>query len=382
MRRDDGNFAAWADFKAWMDVSFARALRTGTDAVHAADPSALAAIEGVQLPGWGGYDYSLLVGSVDLMELDDLPLAHSLNPRLVTLTTSFRGTPDRLHMIWRDLLEGSRGLILWDSRHEVVDDAAALGERGRAYAGIFAEIRGGLGRLLLTSEPQADPVAILYSPASFRTQWMLEQKPKGDAWMTRQADTELESNAARDAMWAYRAAAMHLGLQPVYVSSAMLAAGDVQRRGFRTLLLPHAIALSPEEAEAIRVFAQAGGTVIADVRPGVFDGHSRRQPMPLLDRAMLRMIPPANLAAAALGVSPAIHVEAPNGDVVVHTWHHDDELIVAVQRDFGTGAEETITLTLPKPAEVYDLRSKQPLGHTQTVSVSLGPVTPALLSVR
>ena len=42
MRRSDDNFAAWADFKAWMDVAFARALRMGTDAVHEADPTALA----------------------------------------------------------------------------------------------------------------------------------------------------------------------------------------------------------------------------------------------------------------------------------------------------------------------------------------------------
>ena len=103
MRRSDDNFAAWADFKAWMDVAFARALRMGTDAVHAADPSALAAIEGVQIPGWGGYDYSLLVDAVDVMELDDLPLAHSLNPHLITLTTSFGGDPEDIHAIWRDL---------------------------------------------------------------------------------------------------------------------------------------------------------------------------------------------------------------------------------------------------------------------------------------
>ena len=183
MRRSDDNFASWADFKAWMDVAFARALRMGTDAVHQADPSALAAIEGVQLPGWGGYDYSLLVDAVDVMELDDLPLAHSLNPHLITLTTSFNGVPEDIHGIWRALLAGSRGLILWDPTNAIVRDDATPGERGQAYAETFAEIRGGIGKLLIASEPQFDPVAILYSPASFRTQWMLEQKPKGDAWM-------------------------------------------------------------------------------------------------------------------------------------------------------------------------------------------------------
>ena len=87
MRRTDGNFAAWADFKAWMDVSFARALRMGTDAVHSADPHALSAIEGAQMPGWGGYDYTLLAHAVDLMEVYDMgenmPILRSFNPRLI-----------------------------------------------------------------------------------------------------------------------------------------------------------------------------------------------------------------------------------------------------------------------------------------------------------
>ena len=46
MARAGDNFAAWNDFKAWMDTSFADALRFGTDAVHRADPTSLSAIEG------------------------------------------------------------------------------------------------------------------------------------------------------------------------------------------------------------------------------------------------------------------------------------------------------------------------------------------------
>jgi hypothetical protein len=40
MRRTDGNFSSWADFKDWMNVAFARAIKTGTDAIHSADPKA------------------------------------------------------------------------------------------------------------------------------------------------------------------------------------------------------------------------------------------------------------------------------------------------------------------------------------------------------
>ena len=44
MKRSDENYSAWADFKEWMDIAFARALKSGSDAVHAADPGAVSAI--------------------------------------------------------------------------------------------------------------------------------------------------------------------------------------------------------------------------------------------------------------------------------------------------------------------------------------------------
>ena len=115
MRRSDENFSAWADFKEWMDVAFARALKSGSDAVHAADPGAVSAIEGAQIPGWGGYDYSRLATSVDAMELyaygENIPIARSLNPELILLTTSFQNGPREAHRVWRELLRGTRGLL-------------------------------------------------------------------------------------------------------------------------------------------------------------------------------------------------------------------------------------------------------------------------------
>ena len=174
MRRSDDNFAAWADFKAWMDVAFALSLRMGTDAVHRADPSALAGIEGAQMPGWGGYDYTLLANAVDVMEMydlgDNVPIARSLNPHLLTLTTSGGSSHGELHAIWRALLRGSCGLILWDEDNAIVRRDGSIGERGQGYAATFTELRGEVGGSILRSEPYADPVAILYSPASFRPQ--------------------------------------------------------------------------------------------------------------------------------------------------------------------------------------------------------------------
>jgi len=115
LQQPDENFAAWADFKAWMDIAFARAVRAGTDAVHAADPSARAALTGGQLPGWGGYNYSQLAAAVDVIEMSNegnsVEIARSLAPGLITLMTSFPsvGEPQQIHAIWHELLLGGRG---------------------------------------------------------------------------------------------------------------------------------------------------------------------------------------------------------------------------------------------------------------------------------
>jgi hypothetical protein len=48
------------------------------------------------------------------------------------------------------------------------------------------------------------------------------------------------------------------------------------KEGFKLLVMPRIIALSSEEAEAIRDFVEAGGTVIADGQVGLFDEHGKR----------------------------------------------------------------------------------------------------------
>jgi len=385
MRRTDGNFAAWADFKAWMDVAFADALRRGTDAVHAADPHALAAIEGGQMPGWGGYDYTHLAHAVDVMEVYDsgenLPILRSLNPSLIPLTTAFGGGAPEWHWVWRELLRGSRGLILWDENDSIVHADGTLGERGEGYVPLFAELHR-IAPVLFAATPHIDPIAILYSPASFRTQWMIDQQPKGDAWIERGAEKEDEDNSFRRAMRTYTASLSQLGLAPRFISSAMLP-------GLRdkVLILPDTLALSPADAHAIGEFAKRGGVVIADTPPGLYDAHSRRLPRPALAPEVALVVAPddrtglAKLLADA-GVSPVVHVTAPHDDVEVHVFHDAGGDIIGLQRSKSGEGSETVELTLPRAMLVTDLRSRRVLGRVQTISVTLDSIAPTLLHVR
>ena len=283
MRRTGDNFAAWADGKEWMDVAFARALAAGRDAVHAADPTAFAGLEGAQKPGWGGYNYVELSGAVDLIEtgLPNIILAHGLNPRLHLLTTSYVDGPADVHRIWRALLDGACGVIIWDDKRQFVDEKGSLGARGRGAAPYFEDLRRGVGALLINSEEAASQVAILYSPASQRVQWLLDWKDKGDAWLGRGADAEdRDDGTVRAAMYAYQRSLEQLGFAPRYLSSEMIEKGALRGGSYKLLLLPHSIALSDAEAEAIEEFSARGGTVIADTTPGLFDEHGRRLAAP------------------------------------------------------------------------------------------------------
>jgi hypothetical protein len=413
MRRTDNNFAAWADGKEWMDVAFARAITVGRDAVHAADPTALAGLEGAQKPGWGGYNYVELSHAVDVMEigLATVNLAHQLNPRLHLLTTSFGDGPADIHRIWRALLAGACGVIIWDKNRQFVDDDGRLGDRGRRAAPYFEDFRRGIGALLINSQEAASPVAILYSPASQRIQWLLDWKDKGDAWLERGADAEdRDDGTVRATMYAYERSLEQLGLAPRYLSSEMIKKGALRGASYKLLVLPHSIALSDSEVKATEDFAAHGGIVIADTMPGLYEEHGRKLAAPGL-AALFRSgraievkpgwppvnndaDPPISLAGddvarlgailARFGISPGIRVRDDRHklptDIAIHNYHNGRVNLIVLQRDFPATAEQ-ISVQLPHRAYIYDVGAGSFLGHKRYLRLPLDPAVPTILTL-
>jgi hypothetical protein len=415
------NFSAWADFKEWMDVAFARAVKSGTDAVHAADPQAVSAIEGAQIPGWGGYDYFRLADSVDAMELydygDNVAIVRSFNPNLIMLTTSFESGPREAHRVWRELLRGTRGLVLWDEKNGFVGEAGDLGGRGREAAAYFGEIRGGLGALLINSRRHIDPIGILYSPASMRVRWLLDRRAAGEDWTRRNASTEYQDNSIRRITRNFAHAFQHMGLQYRFVSSSEVRRGQLRTGNYRIVILPNTIALAPREAKEIREFVEQGGVIIADSQPGIFDEHGRRAAKPFLSevfdgpatrsarsfvfgkgRAVYlslsddRRHPGIRRLAAildAVGVQPLFSPVRADGqpaeDVETYVFSNGELTIVALQRDYlapsNPGSQETVVLNLPHPLSAYDLRAQRALGNSDRLQIELGSVEPVLLAL-
>jgi hypothetical protein len=412
LRRGDGNYAAWSDFKAWMDVSFARALAAGTAALHQADPRARSGIEGAQIPGWGGYDYTRLARAVDVMEVYDhgnnVEIAHALNPELVLLTTSAGSDRREIGRIWHAALLGGRGLILWDEAASLAGGDGAIGPRGRALAPVFAELRQGLGAQLIASASRRDPVGVLYSPVSFRLAWLLDRRKDAGAWTERDSEAEDGDSDLRAAMRRAARSLTHLGLQPRWLSPEMIAEGGLGKDGLKALILPHVLALSASEAEAIRAFIGEGGLVVADLDPGQFDEHGRAgtapplsdlvaagkiRPLAALQRDFGADDPEPLVALSRLlaqaGIEPAVTIAAADGkpvtDVELRILADGEVAIISLQRDpppdGTTGSGERIALALPRPMRVYDLRRHADLGELSRLPLELDPFEPVLLAL-
>jgi len=291
VRGGNWNLAAWADHRAFMDATFADVVGDFADRIVEADPRARAGLEGTQMPhAFGGYDFPRFLPELGWIEPYDIgssrEIVRSLAPDIPCVATMFESDENQIaRRLWYLLLHGDRGAIVWWSP-ECIDLEAPgmpLTDKGKAYSRTFRELTSGIGRTLIGARPITDPVAIHYSQASIRADWMIETQRDGETWIRRFSSYEADHNqqaAARNAMVKL---VEDLGLQATFVDSAQIEAGELQRGGYRVLLLPRSYALSDTEASAIRDFVEAGGTAIADGVCGLFDEHCRLRPEGALD---------------------------------------------------------------------------------------------------
>jgi len=423
LRRTDGNYSAWADFREWMDQAFAEALATGRDAIHQADEHAIAGIEGGQIPGWGGYDYARLAQAVDLLELYDggrsVDLVHSLNTATILLTTSFSAGPAEKRRVWRELLHGNRGLILWDEASTFVRPDGTLGPRGTAAAEYLREIRGGIGALLINSKANPPAIAIHYSSASMRADWIEKQHLAAG----KDLETATHPDRPLDNFTLLRQSACGLlddiGQQYGFVSTSQIENGALERPDLRVLVLPRSVALSAAEDDAIRIFAQKGGVVIGIGPVGTYDEHGKRRQASAFSpdngnngvrdtirfavnedlmlryqqrphgrpAAHLRMTWKKYLQEAGVVPFLTIHDEvtgkSADGIAVTVLKNGQDSIIgLLPSPSFEAPARpRTLQLSFGSTSCAYDPRGKRSLGCGTAVTVNMAPYEPTIIAL-
>ncbi|MDD5705768.1 MAG: beta-galactosidase [Kiritimatiellae bacterium] len=282
------------------------------------------------------------------------------------------------------------------------------------------DIRGGIGKLLLSAARQADGIAIHYSEGSRLAEALIGGKT------TAQLEGGISLAGARPTLdeWSARMADInkaleHAGLQYRYLAYEEVEADALVARGYKVFIMPQCRAVSDREAAAIRRFVQGGGLLIADDLPGILNGHGTRRATSVLadlfpssgpgvvnavgrGRTVLignalegygyaafrnmkgwrqlagrhRML--AELIAKEAGIVPRV-TAAPRGQ---------EELPPTETFRFVAGGAEyvgllreyfmydfkpyPVTVRLPRKAHVYDMRRGAYLGHTDRLETELG----------
>ncbi len=293
------NFAPWADFRTYMDLSLARTLDDLRRAARAVDPRTPVGIEGTQMPSaWGGYDLWRLSQALDWVEPYDIGNAReifgSFMPGRPILTTVFeKETNAARRRLWHLLLEGDRGCLIWWSE-DCIDWSRpdyALTAKARALAPVLKELHSPLAQLFLRAERVHDPIYLHYSQPSIQVAWLLESTADGSTWPRRFSSFEAEHNRHAKVRDAWLKALQDLGFSPQFISSEQLEQLRPSPADPFTLVLPRSYALSDRELTAVESIFSGPLTskpptrlALADGTPGLFDEHGRLRATNRLER--------------------------------------------------------------------------------------------------
>jgi len=280
------NYAPWADHRAFMDLTFAQTLARLRGFIRELDSATPVGIEGTQMPSaWGGYDLWRLSQVVDWIEPYDIANSREifrsfLPPGAPVVATVFGDDFPRIRRrLWRLLLHGDRGCVIWDDEKSRCVDKTAddmpLTERGKGLASIFAELKS-IAPKLFNLQRVDDRIAIHYSQASIRAHWMFDSREDGDTWPRRFSSYESKHSRFVRVRDSFVRVIEDLGLQYDFVSYEQIENGKLLKDGYKVLLLPQSVAISRKECQQVEAFVRAGGTVIADNMTAAMDEHCKR----------------------------------------------------------------------------------------------------------
>jgi hypothetical protein len=241
------------------------------------DPDTPCGWVGGQSPNaFGGYDYVKVMRKVQFLEAYNIggsqAVIRSFNPHnaIPAVTSHFhRSVDDTIWQTWYYLAHGNRGFIGWVEKWF---DGKTPKPWHDQVAPHFREAGKKIGPLMSGAEWQHDGVAIYYSHASIQLGWILDAAAHGKTWINRNGDERIGS--AHQVRKAWENMLRDSGLQYNFLGYADVIENGVPPE-YRVLILPGCLCLSDAEARRIRAFVEAGGVVIADYLPGLWDQHGK-----------------------------------------------------------------------------------------------------------
>lgn len=290
----DFNFSSWNDHREFMNDTFAEAFARLQAVGKKVDPYGYFALEGGQPPSvFGGYDYAKLVPAVEVHEIynigcNDEIVRSFANDRTVKLTCFFGSDKLITSFMWYQLLHGDKAQIHWDFDQKgkktfIEKPSRRQTIKAKNFAPTMRELTRGAAEQIYQCKRVSEQVAIHYSQPSINANWIIDVMEEGEDWVMRDSEHETSRNPNLRVRYGWVKLIEDIGHQHRFVSGDMLAKDVLIEENFKVLILPQSLAISDVEADAIKRFVRNGGTVIADNRPGIMDGHCRRTKNGLLD---------------------------------------------------------------------------------------------------
>ena len=273
-----GNYSSWADHRTFMEKTYAECFEFVLGELKKVDPQGILLNSGTQVSGaHNAADYSRLNRFTRHLNAYDggnqLDFHRAFNPELKISGGAGYGVlgKDVFYNFYSNLFKGSNGgaYVFW--QYSTLDADLTMSQSGKDMEQGFRELRGeGIGKLVGLAAPDNHGIAIHYSYPSIHGAWIVDGKIEEKVVYDPSGVTMRRFNANRDG-WVK--VLRDAGLQFDFIAYSDIEKGGLVSKGYRTFILPMSVALSDEEALAIRDFVSRGGTVIADALPGVMDKH-------------------------------------------------------------------------------------------------------------
>ncbi|MBI2194546.1 MAG: beta-galactosidase trimerization domain-containing protein [Planctomycetes bacterium] len=263
--RDTGfiNFAPWCAYRDFLDWGFARQFQLAREALERGDPEARLGISGTQeATTHSGNDWWLLTRVFKALQSysggDQYRLHRSFSDMPLAPWTGYGKKGPRVRQVfWHLAFAGMQGVSFF-AEGTLLNPDFTWFEGARDTRDGLKEIQTGPGKLLMHCPLVFDPIALHYSQRSLHAAYALGQEK-----------SVLASRASLVELLA------ELGYQHFYLSHEQVEQGLLNPGKARLFLMNGSVCVSAAEAKAIRDYAAAGGTVVADLLPGAMDEHGR-----------------------------------------------------------------------------------------------------------
>ncbi len=265
----------YVDRRAFQFWNFGNYARRFGEQARRMDPQAKIGVEGAMLRL--NQDLDTIVRNTDWWVFDHEGTATEV-VRSIAPPGYIYGNSSSATVFWAYFLRGSNCMFKWRTDSHLTP-AMALGTLDRRLAASARIVRDGLGTLLnVRSQRLHDEIVMLHSFPSITVSQFGDATTYGNYHPQEFAGKYRAKEENRKRIHkAWHGAIRECGLQFNYTTDRRIVRDEFDASAYKVMILAQCEAIGPEVEEAIRDFVADGGTVIADVRPGLRGARGKRR---------------------------------------------------------------------------------------------------------